>query len=148
MPYPQRPGNRQQALLRALEGAEAVWVVPEGASHAEAVCWRRAARVLVQWGRARAIYRRRRDASGRWVRHLVLIRPDSDLQGDAYPLRSPRWVEPPPPFGPTFSAQIQAAVLEHQTGLSVSPRTAARLAQRWNDDRAGAVDIAGVRGAA
>lgn len=123
------PGSRQRALLTAIDSGahSAVWVVPPDASHNEAAAWRRAAKQLALSGRARAIYVSRKARDGRMLRSLVLTNPDSALQGDAYPLRSPGWVEPPPPRLETFSTRIQAAL------LGTSQATAYRLARKIRD---------------
>lgn len=124
-------GVRQRALRDVLgvPGVDAVWAVPEDVNLAEATVWRRAARGLVERGLARAVYRRKVDALGRRTAHLVLTRPESLVTGDALPLRSPTWVEAPPIDLLTFSAALQALMVERVAGQPVSARTAASWAQ-------------------
>lgn len=132
------PGVKQRALLAAVKAASggAVWVVPRGVSGMEAASWRRAAKRLAQDGKVLAMYFRRIDRSGRALRHLAVSAPDSAawLESDAFPLASPWWVVPAPPFIFTFSSVVQAYMLEHATGLPCTPRTAARLARQWRGD--------------
>ncbi|MBB1515001.1 hypothetical protein H5398_03275 [Tessaracoccus sp. MC1679] len=118
------PGVRQRALLAALNAQPSgvVRVVPDGVSQAEAAVWRRAAKRLAETGRARAIYVCVMSKDHRRMPHLALARSDSTVQGDAYPLGAPQWVEPPPPTLATFSTRVQAAL------LGTSQATAYRLA--------------------
>lgn len=124
------PGVRQRALLAALNAhpSGVVRVVPDGVGQAEASGWRRAAKRLAETGRARAIYISAISTDGRRMPHLALTRPDSPVQGDAYPLGAPRWVEPPPPTLATFSTRVQAALLQTSQG------TAYRLARKVRDE--------------
>lgn len=126
------PGARQLALLAALDAHPdgVVRVVPPDVSDAEASVWRRAAKRLAQSGRARAIYVSAMSKDRRRMPHLVLTRPDSAIQGDAYPLGSPRWVEPPPLSLETFSTRVQAALLH------TSQATAYRLARKVREQSA------------
>lgn len=119
------PGCRQQELLSAVfrAGGRPVWVVPEGASISEASAWRRAARALALKGQLKAVYLRRVDRSGRWLRHLAVVANSSAIQGDVYPSRSPGWIAIPPPILTSFSRQIQADLVEYRTGTHCSPRT-------------------------
>ena len=57
--------------------------------------------------------------------------------GDAYPLKSPPWVDPPPVFLPTLSAELQAHVLADVTGVPVSARKAGRRAEERRRELAG-----------
>ncbi|AQP45234.1 hypothetical protein RPIT_10870 [Tessaracoccus flavus] len=103
---------QQRALLEALgaHDVDAVWAGP----------WRRSAKRLVRRGLARAIYLRKQDRSGRMVAHLALTAPDSQLQGDAYPLGSPGWVDAPPPSLLTFGTRLQALVVGQSLDRPVS----------------------------
>ena len=135
------PGCRQRALLRALSqpGVRGVWVVPPGVNRSAAESWRRAAKRLVLRGEARGVYLRRRDRSGRWTAHLVLVPLDSDLRGDVLPNRSPAWIEPPSLDGAALllglSSQLQAWVLAWHTGQPCSASTAGRLAREYREYR-------------
>lgn len=126
------PGVRQRTLLAALDAhpAGVVRVVPRDVSHAEASVWRRSAKRLAETGRARAIYISAMSKDHRRMAHLVLTRPASTIQGDAYPLDAPPWVQPPPPTLETFSTRVQAALLQ------TSQATAYRLARQVRDGQA------------
>lgn len=136
------PGRRQRALLGALArpGVGAVWAVPQGVSASEATAWRRAAKGLAIAGRAKAVYLRRRDRSGRAVAHLALAPVGSAVFSDVLPNRapSPWWVEGwTPGLMLSLSAVMQAELLEHATGLSCSPSTAGRMAREARGDAPG-----------
>lgn len=131
-----RLGNRQRALLRALERYGGVWAAPQGAARCEAVAYRRAARRLAELGKCRAVYLRRRDPRGRWVRHLALLALDSDLAGDVLPLRAPAWIERPADVDfESFGGGLQAALLGQMIGRYVSIRTATRLLEPVRRER-------------
>ena len=98
------PGRWQRVLLAALNDSEAIHVVGvaclhlgRNATRAEEVSVRRAARVLAQSGRARAIYERLPTVDRSHVTHqLVLTRPDSDRKSTLLPTNRPGWIEPRP----------------------------------------------------
>jgi hypothetical protein len=138
------PGRKQKALIRALRVPGAVvWVVPPGVNRSEATVWRRSARAVVRRGKAKAVYLRREDALGRMVGHLALVAPDSEVAGDALPLRSPSWVQPPPVDLLTLSGRVQALVLSEFTGTEVSPSTASRVAKEYRRSSRGPIELPG-----
>ena len=113
-----------------------VRVVPVGAVKSEAVALRRAARALSLKGRVKAVYVRLPDRSGRMLAHLAVGAPDSMVCGNAYPMRSPGWIEIPPPFLVTFDVRTQAVLLAHRSGVPCTPNTAARLAREYREQSA------------
>ena len=118
------PGNRQRQLIAAVAAAGDgyVLVVPRDATRMEASAWRRAARALALKGRVKAVYIRRLDRSGRWLRHLAVTAAESPFCGNVYPARSPGWIAIPEPTMTSFSRQIQADLVEYRTGEHCSPR--------------------------
>lgn len=124
------PGSRQRALLRAvaaLPPGAALRVVPEAASHSEQSALRRAAKRLAQTGRARAVYLRTTTVDDRWAGQLHLVPADSSITGDCYPLRSPEWVQVPPPTFTSFSMRLQGLMIGSLTGSPVSAPTISRI---------------------
>lgn len=126
------PGRRQRALLEQLRQGP-TRAVPVGCPDSEASVWRRAARQLcrAEPPRARAIYRREQDARGAWRPVLYLTVPESTEQGDAYPLRSPRYVAAPTDgagFLLSLGQELIRAALQGQ-GLRV-PRRVVRQVTR------------------
>lgn len=125
------PGNRQRALLAALDSdPEAVRVVPPGVGASEASVWRRAAKQLVATGQARAVYISAKSKDGRQMPHLMLTRPDFPILGNAYPIGAPRWVDPPPLRMETLSTRLQAVLVR------TSQTTAYRLARKMREQPA------------
>ncbi len=115
--------------MAALETHEAVWVTtPETlASRSESNTLRRSARGLIQRGLVRGVYRRRRDAQGRMVGGLVLVRPDSTIASDAYPAGSPGHIDNGMVhLFDSLPCRVKALVVSDRLGVELSARTAAR----------------------
>jgi hypothetical protein len=95
------PGRWQRVLLDALEQYDAVGVgatvwehLGRPATRSEEVAARRAARRLVEAGKARAIYRRVITVDEKRHTHqLVLTRVDSCMRTDLIPLNASPWVD-------------------------------------------------------
>ena len=110
-----------------------VRVVPPGVSDSERECWRVSARRLAERGLVRAIYLRRPNARGRWVRYLHIVPVDSPEFGNVRPINAPPWVAMPPLTVDSLVAGLHAPMIAGFTGEPCSQQQAARIIREYRE---------------
>lgn len=127
------PGGRGKALLDAVAKADGkpVRVVPPGVSDTERECWRAAARSLAERGLVRAVYLRRPNARGRWVRYLHIVSIDSAEYGNVRPNNAPPWVAMPPLTVDSLVTGLHAPMIARLTGKPCTQKQAARIIDEY-----------------
>jgi len=123
------PGLWQRVILDTLEDAEAVpttavaYAIRGNPTRSDFVAVRRAARVLAEAGKVRAIYMwlPTHDES-RTTPQLVVTRPDSEMQGTVAALGTlPSWVtRPPTDFGKVAMSSREIAATMGVSASTVS----------------------------